>query len=140
MEGRFYPGEDESLDWNRVPSIAFEEMKEKKRGGLVYFYDERDAAEGVDPKRKADAKHAQNDVLFEPEVRRYAKKLVAVIADAQYEKDAAVMKRLGLSKTPAIAVLDPECEVVARFEGHIEAGALAAALSQVAPEKKKGGK
>ena len=51
MEGRFHPGDDESLDWHYAPEAAREEVKKEKRGGLLYFFDEKDA-------KDADAKHA----------------------------------------------------------------------------------
>ncbi|MEN8150998.1 MAG: hypothetical protein ABFS86_14345, partial [Planctomycetota bacterium] len=128
MEGRFHPGDEESLDWHYDAASAIETMKAEKRGGLVYFFDERDA-------KDADAKHAQNVVLMDPAVRPLARKLVAVMLDAEVEEDAALMKKWGLAKTPAFAVLSPAGVVKARFQGKIAAKALAPALAKVAPRK-----
>ena len=134
MEGRFLPGEDESLDWHRAPKRALEKMREEKVPGFFYFFDERDAAK--DDERLARARHAQNVVLLDPLVRHYAKQVVAVIADVEVAGDAALMKEFGLTTTPAFAVLDEKGEVVARLEGKIETEALAKALRGIAPDRK----
>jgi hypothetical protein len=128
MEGRFHPGDEESLDWHFDVAGALETMKEQKRAGLVYFFDERD-------KSNADAKHAQNVVLLDPLVRPRAKELVAVMCDAEIPEEAALMEKWGLSKTPAFAVFSPAGVVKAKFEGKIAAKALAAALAKVQPKK-----
>ena len=129
MEGRFHPGDDESLDWHYAPETALEEMKTEKRGGLLYFFHEKDA-------KDADAKHAQNVVLMDPAVRALARRVVAGMVDAEIEHDAALMKKYGIGKTPALAILDPEGKLVAKFEGRIEAEAVAKELKRIVPASK----
>jgi len=130
MEGRFHPGDEESLDWHYDPESGLEAMKKDKKGGLVYFFDERD-------EKSEDAKHAQNVVLLDPAVRARARRVVAVMVDAEIEDDAVLMKKLGITKTPAFAVLTSEGKPVATFEGRIEASKLAEALKRVAPDEKR---
>ncbi len=129
MEGRFHPGDEESLDWHYDLQGAVETVKSEKRGGLFYFFDEKDVN---DP----DAKHAQNVVLLDPAVRPLARKLVAGMADAEVPEDVALMKKWGVTKTPGFVVLAPDGTVVAKFEGEVEAKALAAALAKVTPRKR----
>jgi predicted esterase len=131
MEGRFFPGEDESLDWYRAPESALETMKEDKRGGFLYFFDEKDV-------KNADAKYVQNVTLMDPAVRVHAKRLIAAILDVEIEEEGALFKKYGLKKTPAIVVLKPDGTTLARFEGRIEPKALAGALAKVVPSQRPG--
>ena len=99
----------------------------KKKGGvLVYVFDAADAT-------KPEAKALQNEVLLDPEVRRFGSQLCAVKWDLS--KHAADATALGVKTTPAVAVLDEAGAVKKILEGKIKAPALAKSLRSVAPDK-----
>jgi len=126
MEGRFEPGKDLNFAWTDDLSAALEELKPKKKGGvLVYVWSPDDAP-------KPEAKTLQNEVLMDPLVRHYGGQLAAVKLEAG---DAGATK-LGVTATPAIVVLDKEGAVKKLFAGKVTAKALAAALRSVAPDAK----
>jgi hypothetical protein len=127
MEGRFTPGECPLFDWYHNSLSAKDEMKEKGRGGLFYFYSEDDA-------ENADAKRLEHETFFDDRVRFFGGQLTAALLEMQLEPELA--KELGVTKTPAVAVLDADGKAIAVLQGEIEADALADALKKVAPEKK----
>ncbi|MHC4859112.1 MAG: alpha/beta hydrolase [Planctomycetota bacterium] len=126
MEGRFFPGDDESFDWVDDLTVAKETIAEKKSGSFVYFYDERQPGDAV-------AKRVQHEVFFDPLVRHFGNRLVAVKLDVEIED--AYFASLGFKKTPAIAVLKPDLSVAKKLEGEIHPTALAKALRSVAKDK-----
>jgi len=126
MEGRFEPGNDRNFKWGEDLAAALEELKPKKKGGaIVYVWSAGDAA-------KPEAKELQNEVLMDPLVRHYGNQLAAVKLEASSE----AAKGLGVTATPAIAVLDREGAVKKLLAGKVTAKALASALRAVAPDPK----
>jgi predicted esterase len=126
MEGRFEPGKDLNFAWADDLDAALAELKPRKKGGvLVYAWSPDDTA-------KPEAKALQNEVLMDPLVRHYGSQLAAV----KLEAGDPVAVKLGVTATPAIAVLDREGNVRKLLQGKIAAKALAAALKSVAPDAK----
>ena len=125
MEGRFEPGMDRNFNWTEDLAAAVAEQRGKKKGGvIVYAWSPDDAA-------KPEAKALQNEILMDPLVRYYGGQIAAVKLEAGEET-----KKLGVTATPAIVVLDKEGDVKKLFQGKISEKALAAALKAVAPESK----
>ena len=120
MEGHFTPGHDLSFDYRQdqavVPSI--DEMKIDRRGYFVYFWSQAD-------KDDKHAKRLQNEVLMDHRVRRPGHELRAFRFER--EAHAKLFARFGLSKTPAIVVVEPDGKTT-RFQGRIKVKALAKAL------------
>jgi predicted esterase len=124
MEGRFEPGKDLNFKWGDDLDTALEGLKPQKKGGvIVYVWSPDDAT-------KPEAKELQNDVLFDPLVRHYGSQLAAV----KLEAGDPVATKLGVTATPAIAVLDKQGGVKKLLSGKVTAKALAAALRSVAPD------
>jgi predicted esterase len=126
MEGRFFPGETASFEWVDDLEVAKLTIADEKKASFVYFYDERlpeDAA----------ARRVEFEVFFDPLVRHFGSRLVAVKLDV--EIDDAYLAELGFEKTPAIAVLKPDMSVAKTFEGDIDAKALAKAMRSVAKDR-----
>ena len=127
QEGRFVPGVDLNFAWTEDLKAAVTSLAGKKKGGvLVYVFDAADAT-------KPEAKALQNEVLLDPEVRRFGSQLCAVKWDLS--KHAADATALGVKTTPAVAVLDEAGAVKKVLEGKIKAPALAKSLRSVAPDK-----
>jgi dienelactone hydrolase len=127
QEGRFVPGDDLSFDWTTDLDAAIASLAGKKKGGVfVYAYDAADAA-------KPEAKAIQHEVFFDPEVRRLGAQLVCVRLDRATSADR--LAALGISETPALAVLDLKGAPKKVLVGKVKASALAKALKAVAPEK-----
>ncbi|MCK6460085.1 MAG: hypothetical protein L6Q95_09355 [Planctomycetes bacterium] len=126
MEGRFEPGKDLNFKWGDDLDAALEGLKPRKKGGvLLYVWSPDDAA-------KPEARELQNEILMDPLVRHYGNQLVAV----KLEAGDPVAAKLGVTATPAIAVLDKEGAVKKLLAGRITAKALAGALRSVAPDAK----
>ena len=118
MEGRFEPGRDLSFDWRTDEAQARKEIAASERGGLVYFYSEKDTDS-----------HVQNVVFFDETVRRIGRKLTALKLDrAKHEK---LFNSFGLKSTPAVVVVDTTFKARKNFEGKIKAAALAKELKRV---------
>ncbi len=126
MEGRFFPGEDDSFPWTDDLEIALEELKEEPRPSFFYFFNDQDT-------EKAAARHVQNEVLLDPLVYEQAKTFHPVKLDIDLAGD--YFHSLDLTRTPAIVVFDAERKVVKRFEGDIDATDLAATLRAVARKR-----
>jgi|GEM_PF-2674304 len=125
-EGRFVPGVDLNFDWDADLDAALAAQSGKKKGGvLVYLFDAADSA-------KPEAKALQNELFFDPEVRRLGAQLAAVKLDRAAA--GSVLERLGVTATPFVAVLDTKGAVKHAFTGKFKASALAKALRSVAPE------
>ena len=92
---------------------------------LVYVFDAADS-------EKPEAKALQNELFFDPEVRRLGAQLAAVKLDRTAAGSA--LERLGVTATPYVAVLDTKGAVKHAFTGKFKASALAKALRSVAPE------
>jgi predicted esterase len=125
MEGRFHPGEDGSFPWIDDLSVAKETLAESKGPSFFYIFDEKD-------EHDADAKHLQNEVFLDPAVQEAGRRLTAVKIDRELEEE--FFTSLGLTKTPAVVVMKPGPEPLAKFEGKIDAKPLAAALRTVTPD------
>lgn len=129
QEGRFTAGDDHSFAWGSDLGAAKASLAGKKKGGvLLYVFDPADV--------KPEAKALQNEVFFDPEVRRLGAQLAAV-KRPRTDVGAGEAAALGLTLTPYVAVLDAKGEVKATFEGKVKASALAKALRSVAPEPRE---
>jgi predicted esterase len=129
QEGRFVPGDDRNFDWGADLDAAKAAVAGKKKGGvLLYVFDAKD--------EKPEAKALQNEVLFDPEVRRLGAQLKAVKLE-RGAVGASLAAQIAFTVTPYVAVLDVKGDVKATFEGKIKAPALAKALRAVAPEPRE---
>jgi hypothetical protein len=127
MNGRFVPGECRFLDWTDDPEGAKATMAEKKTGAFLYFYSGDDA-------ENAEARRVQNDVLFDPLVRHFGRRLVPIKLERKANAD--LFAALKLKTTPAVVALKPDFSVAKSFEGKaIKASALAKALRGVSRDK-----
>ncbi len=122
-EGRFVPGEDASFDWTDDLEIAFDTLDGNPGPSFIYFFDDRDAD-------SAAARRLQNETLLDPLVHEVGSRLFPILLDRELEPE--YFKQLGLTKTPAIVVLDEKRKVVAKFEGEIDRKELVKALRSVA--------
>ena len=118
-EGKFVPGEDASFDWTDDREIAFEELDEEPRPSFIYFFDDGDADNPA-------ARRLQNEILLDPLVHHYGSQLYPILLDLELEPET--FKTLGLTRTPAVVVLDKMRKVVATFEGEIDRKKLISAL------------
>jgi poly(3-hydroxybutyrate) depolymerase len=127
QEGRFTPGDDRSFDWGSDLPAALKSLEGKKRGGVfVFAFDPADA-------ESADARSLQHEAFFDPEVRRLGSQLACVRLERSVA--AETLAPLGITATPAVAVLDVHGAPKKVLTGKIKASALVKALRSVAPEK-----
>jgi len=134
MNGGFEPGECGFFEWSDDVEAAKLRMAAEKRGGLLYFFSKKDG-------ESVEARRVQNGVLFDPIVRHYGRRAVAV--KLAREGNEELFKQLGLTATPAVVVTKPDFEPAKSFEGaKVKAAALAKELRKVvrdkAPPKKPG--
>lgn len=122
MEGRFKPGHDLSFPWMADWQEALKTMAASGKGAFVYFF----SAE--DDKDDPDAKTLQNEVFLAQIVRVSAAPLVPV--KLERERNAELFGRLGVTKTPAVVVVDAEGRALKKMEGRIAAVELAKALRE----------
>lgn len=128
QEGRFTPGEDRNFDWTDDLEAAKADLAGRKKGGIVaYFFQASDA-------ERAEARDLQNRVLMDPLVRHYGAQLIAVKIDLA--AGSAQASALGVTGTPALALIGKDGKVSKTFTGKIPAKTLAAALRALAPDKK----
>lgn len=128
QEGRCVPGEDLNFAWGKDLGAAKTALAGKKKGGiLLYVFDREDA--------KPEAKALQNEVFFDPEVRRLGAQLEAVILGK--DEVAGMAAEIGFTVTPYVAVFDAKGDLKHTFEGKIKTAALAKALRSVAPEPRE---
>jgi dienelactone hydrolase len=122
QEGRFTPGDDRNFAWTDALDAG------EGAGALVYVYDPAADAGGEEARR------LQNEVFMDPQVRFFGAQLRCVkLARAEHAETAA---KLGVTATPAVAVLRPDGSVAKLFQGKVKASALAAALRQQAKVKR----
>jgi predicted esterase len=128
QEGRFVPGDDMSFAWRTDFDAAKAALAGKKKGGiLLYVFDPEDA--------RPEAKALQNEVFFDPEVRRLGAQLEAV---KLARKDVAgPVAEWGYTVAPYVGVFDAKGQLERAFEGKVKAAQLAKALRSVAPEPRE---
>ena len=122
MDGRFVPGEDRSFGWEADATsedAILKAMQGRGAGAFLYFH----AAQDVD---KKEARALQNVTFFKQDVRRAARRLVAVKLDRHQHAD--LFARFGSKGTPAVVVLDRDFGVIKVLAGAIKPKALAKAL------------
>lgn len=126
QEGRFVPGECRALDWVEDGSRALALAAERRTGGLCFVWSKGDLG-------SAEAKAFQNEVLLDPLVQRFGGQAVAW----RVEREAAgeSLREWKVKETPAAVVFDRSGKVVKTLQGKVAAGALAAALRAVVPDK-----
>jgi len=129
MEGRFFPGDDTSFPWVDDLAAAQERLGGGEEACFVYLFDERD-------KGNEDCRLLQNEVFLDPLVQHYGRRLTAVKIDRELEPE--FHESLRLAKSPAVVLwksgLAPG-DITAKFEGRIEAKALAEALRALCADK-----
>ena len=129
QEGRFASGDDLNFAWGSDLDAAKASLAGKKKGGvLLYVFDPADT--------KPEAKALQNEVFFDPEVRRLGAQLVAVKRERS-GVGAGEVAALGLTTTPFVAVFDAKGDLKQAFDGKVKASALAKVLRAVAPEPRE---
>jgi poly(3-hydroxybutyrate) depolymerase len=129
QEGRFVPGEDRNFAWTADLAAAKAAVAGKKKGGvLLYVFDPTD--------EKPEAKALQNEVFFDPEVRRLGAQL-QVVKRARADVGAEEAALIGFTVTPFVAVFDTKGVLKQAIEGKVKASALAKALRSVAPEPRE---
>lgn len=133
MGGRFRAGHDLSFDWmvdepasgaNAEPTdaltLARAQGRRESRAVWVYFWSGAEA-------ESAATRALQNEVFFDPDVRRLGRRMIAV--KLERARHAEQFTALGLTSTPAVVILDgsdPEkLAVAARCESKITAKELA---------------
>jgi hypothetical protein len=72
----------------------------------------------------------QNEVFFDAKVREAAERVAAYKLNRKTH--ASTFESLGLTRTPAVVVLDKRGSSAARFEGRVRARKLAGTLRRVA--------
>jgi dienelactone hydrolase len=128
QEGRSVPGDDMNFDWGKDFDAAKKALEGKKKGGiLLYVFDPEDT--------RPEAKAIQNEVFFDPEVRRLGAQLQAVKIS---KKDmAGPVAEWGYTVAPYIGVFDAKGALKHAFEGKFKTSAIAKALRSVAPEPRE---
>lgn len=128
MDGRFTPGDDLSFDWKDSTEGMAAESKAKKTGAFLYFYSKQSDVENEEVKR------VQRRVFFDPLVRRFGNRVIAVrLTRAENEELFASFR---LKSTPAIVVLDRNGKKKKILEGKkIKNTGLAKALRSVAKDQ-----
>jgi len=123
-EGRYVPGEDLNFDWQEDLDGALQEVKDRRgrAGAWVYVWSMEDQAP-----------HVQNEIFMDRLVRHYGGQNPAV--KMQMGEEA---KRLGVTETPALVVLDEKGKVKKLYEGDkLTAKRVAGALRLIAPNRRK---
>jgi predicted esterase len=128
QEGRFVVGDDMNFAWGSDLAAAKAAVAGKKKGGvLLYVFDPEDP--------KPEAKAVQNEVFFDPEVRRLGAQLQTV--KHSRTEVAGIAAEIRFTVTPYVAVFDAKGELKHHIEGKIKVAALAKALRSVAPEPRE---
>jgi len=129
QDGRIVPGVDRSLEWSDDLEAGIASQAEvKKRGGvLLWLYTQDDA-------RNETARHIQQTVLFDREIRFLGRQVACVKADVT--EDRALLERFRVETVPALVVIDKKGRAKKVYEGDFKVSKLARTLRGVAPNRR----
>lgn len=126
QEGRFTPGDDQSLDWDDDLDAALAAVRDgEARGVLLYLYDSQADADS------AAARVLQHRTFMDPAVRRAARVLRAVKLDKRERVAARAQRGLPALATPAVLLFGPDGQLRRTFSGALDAATLRAALADM---------